>query len=93
MISGGEAEKVSLCRVLEGKNLFGALYGICWLALVELEATVQHSAVKKTSLAAPAAPDEGEFREHGRLKRVNPSEAKMLGSAKKKKKQSVSTKS
>jgi hypothetical protein len=46
---------VSLSRVLEGKSLFGALYGVYSLTLIELKSMLQHSMAKKGSNAAAAA--------------------------------------
>jgi hypothetical protein len=50
-----KADRVNLCRVLEGKSPFGALYAFYTLNLTELKAVLQHSAVKKGSRAAATA--------------------------------------
>jgi hypothetical protein len=62
VVSKAKADRVSHCTVLEGERLFGALYGVYWLTLVELKAVLQHSA-EKSSPAVPTAPDEDEFQE------------------------------
>jgi L-lactate permease len=49
---------VSLCRVLEGRSLFGALYGFYSITLSELKSVLQQSAARKVSpsVAKTAAP-------------------------------------
>jgi hypothetical protein len=88
VVRRSEADRLILCRMLEGKSLFGALYRVCSLTLLELKALLQlqHAAAKKATSATPTAPDKGEFRQQRRRKRMNSSEAGRPGSAKKKKK-------
>jgi hypothetical protein len=44
---------VNLRRLLEDKSLFGALYGVYIIILMELKTVVQHSADKKGSNSCP----------------------------------------
>jgi hypothetical protein len=73
--------------VLEGKRLFGALYGVYSITLSELKPVLQDTAVKKrppvATTAAPTAQENGEFREQNKMKWVNSSERDRPGSIKK----------
>jgi len=50
VVSRTEADKMSLCRVLDGKSLFSALYGVYSLNLAELKAVLQHSVWRSVHL-------------------------------------------
>jgi hypothetical protein len=47
-----EADRVSLCRMLEGKTLFSNLYGVYSITVSELKVVLQQSAAKKVLSAA-----------------------------------------
>jgi len=51
-----EGDRVTLCKVLEGKRPFGALNVVHSVTLGDLKAVLQNSAVKKGPTFATAAP-------------------------------------
>lgn len=70
--------RISLCRVLDGKSLFGTLYWVYSLTLVELEAVRQ-----KTCHLLLRRPRMRVFREQRRRNNLNSTEEERPGFAKK----------
>jgi hypothetical protein len=77
----------NLCRQLEGKSLFSALYEVLSLALIELKAVLQHIASKSTTFPAQAPQSEGEFREQKYREMVKSNDEERPESTKKQGKQ------
>jgi hypothetical protein len=46
-VGQAKANRVGLCRVVKGKNLFGALYGVYSFTLSELKAMLQNNVAKR----------------------------------------------
>jgi len=83
VVGRARADRLSMCRLLEGKSVVNSLYGVYTMTMAELKALLQQGAAKKASPAVLKDPDPCQFREQRRRMRLSSSDAERARSAKK----------